>query len=203
MPHSNRRTLAQARDEFIKAQDQKCSVDDAELQIIIELAEGRRRAVGVPAGGLDYEPISAAVWLQAIGKGWSSEPTRKGDSVVRVDFQASSAISKTGHGFVHIRELLDPLSPDDQAAQPQAPSSSTPPPRKNLGGAPAKYDWDRIWIEVVSIAHVSPDGLPERPTVMKSLRDAMTAWEWDEQPSDSAIKEKLGRLYRYLPKLPE
>ena len=203
MPHSNRRTLAQARDEFIKAQDQKCSVDDAELQIIIELAEGRRRAVGVPAGGLDYEPISAAVWLQAIGKGWSSEPTRKGDFVVRVDFQASSAISKTGHGFVHIRELLDPLSPDDQAAQPKAPSSSTPPPRKNLGGAPAKYDWDRIWIEVVSIAHVSPDGLPERPTVMKWLRDAMTAWEWDEQPSDSAIKEKLGRLYRYLPKLPE
>ena len=159
MPHSNRRTLAQARDEFIKAQDQKCSVDDAELQIIIELAEGRRRAVGVPAGGLDYEPISAAVWLQAIGKGWSSEPTRKGDSVVRADFEAGSAISKAGHGFVHIRELLDPLSPDDQAAQPQAPSSSTPPPRKNLGGAPARYDWDRIWIEVVSIAHVSPDGL--------------------------------------------
>ena len=72
-----------------------------------------------------------------------------------------------------------------------------------MGGAPARYDWDRIWIEVVSIAHVSPDGLPERPTVMKRLRDAMTAWEWDEQPSDSAIKEKLGRLYRYLPKLPE
>jgi hypothetical protein len=200
---SNRRTLAQARDEFIKAQDEKCSVDEAELQIVSELAEGRRRAVGVPAGGLDYEPIPAAVWLQAIGKGWSSDPTLKGDSVVRVDFQAGSAISKTGHGFVHIRELLDPLSQDDQAAQPQAPSSSTPPPRKNLGGRPGKFDWDRIWIEVVSIAHVSVDGLPERPTVMKRLRDAMTAWGWDDQPSESAMKEKLRRLYRDLPKLPE
>jgi hypothetical protein len=187
---SNRRTLAQARDEFIKAQDEKCSVDEAELQIVSELAEGRRRAVGVPAGGLDYEPIPAAVWLQAIGKGWSSEPTLKGDSVVRVD-------------FLHIRELLDPLSQDDQAAQPQAPSSSTPPPRKNLGGRPGKFDWDRIWIEVVSIAHVSVDGLPERPTVMKRLRDAMTAWGWDDQPSESAMKEKLRRLYRDLPKLPE
>src|SRR5215471_13180353 len=62
----NRRTLAQARDEFINTHGEKCPVEEAEQQIILELADGRRRAEGIPAGGIEYETMSEALWLQAI-----------------------------------------------------------------------------------------------------------------------------------------
>jgi hypothetical protein len=92
--------------------------------------------------------------------------------------------------------------PDDGSSPPQSPLPPQQKP-KNSGGAPARYDWDRIWIEIVSIAHVSADGLPERRALLKRLRDAMTAWGWDDQPSDSAMKAKLHLLYRNLPNPPD
>lgn len=196
----NRRTLAEARDELIKAQDETCPIDDAELQIVRELAESRRRAVGVPAGGLDYESIPEAVWLQAIGKGWGGEATLKGDSVVRVDFEAGSAIAGNGHGFKHIREVLDAAVPEDESSPGQAPLPPQQQP-KNLGGRPGKYNWDQFWIGVVEIA--DKDGLPKRPELMRQLYEKMSAeWGWVDLPAESAVRRKLSLLYTSL-KLPE
>ena len=193
----NRRTLAQARDELIKAQNENCSVEEVELQIVREFADGRRRAIGVPAGGLEYEPIPDAVWLQAIGKGWGGrgKATLEG-SFVQVDFEESSAIARTGAGFLHIR-VLDPAAPDDEFSPPRAPSTSTSQPQKNPGGRPDKYDWERMWIEVVRIAN-TPDGLPARPVLMDLLYDKMIEWGWEPLPSESALKKKLSRLYNSL-----
>src|ERR1051326_8091498 len=88
----NRRTLAEARDELIKAQDETCPVEDAELQIVREFADGRRRAIGIPApAGIEYESLTEALWLQAIGRGWSGKgPLTLKGSPVQVDFEAGS-----------------------------------------------------------------------------------------------------------------
>jgi hypothetical protein len=196
----NRRTLAEARDELIKAQDD--SVEDTELQIVREFADGRRRAIGIPApGGIEYQSISEALWLQAIGRGWSGKgPLTLKCSPVQVDFEESSAIARSGAGFVHIREVLDPEAPpEDQAAQQQAPPTSKPQQRKNPGGRPVKYDWDQFWIWVVEI--VDKDFLPKRPELMRQLYEKMSA-EWDDVPAESAVRSKLSRLYAIL-NLPE
>jgi hypothetical protein len=202
----NRRPLAEARDEVIRTQGETCPIHDAEQQIIAEFAGGRRHAEGIPLpAGIEYEPISEALWQQAREPAPSTglePPWMRGRAVITVDFDAGTAMAQGGRGFTYIREVLDPAVPDDGPSPPQAPLPTQQKP-KNPGGAPARYDWDRIWIEIVSIAHVSADGLPERRALLKRLRDAMTAWGWDDQPSDSAMKAKLHLLYRNLPNPPD
>ena len=172
----NRRTLAEARAEFIECHGEPCSVEEAEQRIIAELADGRRRAEGVLPGGIDYEPISEALWHQAKEPSPSYRPQwERPVGWVAVDFEAGSAIAKTGRGYLHIREILDP--PPDEPPVPADRTVPAPQRPKNPGGAPARYDWERIWIEIVAIAN-TPDGLPDRPTLMRLLYDKMVI-EWD------------------------
>jgi hypothetical protein len=187
------RTLAEARDEFIKAEGDKYPVDDAELEIVRQFGEGQRRAEGILVGGIEYQPIPDALWLQAIGKGWSGEPSLKG-ALVRVNFQEGSAIARTGAGFVHIRELLD--SPPDEPRDPTNRAPPAPQRPKNPGGRPQKYDWDAMYAWTVEIA--DRDGLPERQKLVKMLFDKMIEAGWDEWPSDSKMKDWARNLYERL-----
>lgn len=190
----NRRTLAEARAELVNSRVGTCSVEEAEEQIIAELADGRRRAEGVQAGGIEYEPISEAVWLQVKEPLFSGGPPWQRQRLVSLNFDAGILDARGGQ-YLHIREVL--YLPQDV---PPAPVDCAPPPAqrpKNPGGAPTRYDWDRVWTEIVRIAN-SPDGLPGRPTLMRHLYDKMTEWNWEELPSESAIKTKLSRLYNEL-----
>ena len=198
----NRRTIAEARDEFIRDHGGDCSVEEAEQRIIAEFASGQRRAEGVLPGGIEYEPISEALWQQAVKPAavTESEPHwLRGVPVVAVDFKSGTAIARTaGHrGFVHIREVLDAPVTANQASPPAVPSP-VPQKPKNPGGAPPKYDWDRIMIEIVRIAN-SLDGLPDRPTLMKLLYNTMSEeWRWYDLPSETSMKNRLRAIYDNL-----
>ena len=65
----------------------------------------------------------------------------------------------------------------------------------NKRGPKPIYDWDRFWIEVVLIAG-RPGGLPKKQA---GLEKEMADWfvsETGDSPSDSTIRERVGRLYR-------
>jgi hypothetical protein len=72
--------------------------------------------------------------------------------------------------------------------------SSTPTiAPKSKGGAPAKYDWDAMWIEAVRIVHA--EGLPENPA---DLRRKLLQWFVDTKgraPGETVMKEKMTALY--------
>src|SRR4051812_30925339 len=106
----NRRTLAEARDDIIQNHGGNFSVEEAEQRIIAEFADGRRRAEGVLPGGIEYEPISEALWQQAKTQPPSPSTPQWGKPQpwVAVNFAAGSAIGKNDHGYLHIREILDP-----------------------------------------------------------------------------------------------
>jgi hypothetical protein len=66
----------------------------------------------------------------------------------------------------------------------------------NKGGAPIKYDWDAMWVEVVRI--VQYDSLPPKPA---DLRKRLQVW-FDQSglavPGDTAMKEKMRLLYAMI-----
>jgi hypothetical protein len=108
-------------------------VDKAEQQITAEFADGKRRAEGVPLpAGIEYEPISEALWRQAVKPApitGSEPPWLRDVPVVDVDFETGIAIARTGQGFIHIREILDPLLHN----QPLASESSATAARLSSG----------------------------------------------------------------------
>lgn len=70
---------------------------------------------------------------------------------------------------------------------------------KNPGGRPQKYDWDAFWIEIVRIADM--DNLPQKidgPQIDKArLTTIMKTWcsrNWDEEPSDALIRNKIAKI---------
>ena len=198
----NWRTLAAARDELINT-GETSSVEEAEQRIIGEFADGRRRAEGVVPGSVGYEPISEALWLQAKGPPPPPSPPWM-PPLIKVDFEAGSAIAGTGQAYHHIRELLS-LLPDETTvpadatppASPRAKKAGTSVPRSiNPGGRPPEYDWEKLLFETVNIADM--DRLPDRPTLMRMLYDKMNDWGWEQQPSESWMKQNLRRLYEHL-----
>lgn len=71
-------------------------------------------------------------------------------------------------------------------------STGAPRTQRNRGGAPAKYDWEALWFELIRIAQI--DEFQSR----RELRQRALAWigeNWgDGGPSDSVLREKLSRL---------
>lgn len=62
---------------------------------------------------------------------------------------------------------------------------------------PPKYDWDLFYAEIIRIAN-TPDGLPE---TQATLKDNMLSWfneRFGEEPSDSSVKKKIIKIYKYL-----
>ena len=61
------------------------------------------------------------------------------------------------------------------------------------GGRPKEYDWDAFAQEIVRRAN-TPDGLPDRAR----LTSDMAQWcfdTWGKQPADSALRERVSKLY--------
>jgi hypothetical protein len=68
---------------------------------------------------------------------------------------------------------------------------------KNKGGAPIQYDWDAFWCQIVEIAN-TPDGLPERNELHRTMMDWWNDRLGDNAPSDSMVRDKLSMLYAAL-----
>ncbi len=85
--------------------------------------------------------------------------------------------------FLPKADALDWISSRGKAVRPQ--------------GRPREYAWDDFFREVVLIAN-SPDGLPE---MMADLERQMQEWcatKWDQEPTESVIREKLSPIYAQL-----
>jgi hypothetical protein len=63
----------------------------------------------------------------------------------------------------------------------------------STGGRPAKYDWDAFTRELLRLAN-TPDGLPDRAATTKHMKEWCVR-EWGDEPSDSAIRDKITRIY--------
>jgi hypothetical protein len=175
-------TLAETVAETASAKE--CSPDEAKAELRGDLAAGRIVAEGVPARWDEFdleayitrhqiEPISEAYWL---------------DDQATVYFDQNSMFAGS-IGYIHIRIA-------NSKQQPTAIPKPTDHPRKDRGGRPTQYDWDSFWIEIVKIAHNEPDGIPDRADLKARIFEFIS--DWDEEPSESAIKDKLARLYRAL-----
>lgn len=79
------------------------------------------------------------------------------------------------------------------AAEPSAGLTSKSARRKNRGGHPGKWDWDAFYREIIRIANI-PDGLPERPKLMKHMLDWCVR-EWGDEPALSGVRERVSKLY--------
>jgi hypothetical protein len=68
---------------------------------------------------------------------------------------------------------------------------------KNKGGAPIQYDWDAFWCHIVIIAN-TPDGLPERNELYRTMMDWWNDRLGDNAPANSTVRDKLSMLYAAL-----
>jgi hypothetical protein len=80
------------------------------------------------------------------------------------------------------------------------PKSSEPVPvevrTKSRGGRPENYPWDDIWVEICRIIH--EEGVP---ATRAELMEKVQQWcedHYGNQPADSTLKPKIGKLYRVL-----
>ena len=99
-----------------------------------------------------------------------------------VDLDTGAIVAITTHGGA-AAEL---------GSQKTQRSTGAPRTQRNRGGAPAKYDWEALWFELIRIAQI--DEFQSR----RELRQRALAWigeNWgDGGPSDSVLREKLSRL---------
>ncbi|HUB48341.1 MAG TPA: hypothetical protein VMB73_25475 [Acetobacteraceae bacterium] len=81
----------------------------------------------------------------------------------------------------------------EQTAQvaPSIPQAIKP---KNRGGRPRTYDWDAFAAEVVRRAQ-HPDGLPDRPALMRGMLEWCSQQWGDTTPSESMVRDRLSKLY--------
>src|SRR5262249_26533508 len=71
---------------------------------------------------------------------------------------------------------------------------------RDRGGRRPMYDWDEFFCEIIRRAN-TPDGLPDRA----KLTEAMKEWcrqNWDKEPSDSLLREKIAKVYDALDREP-
>jgi hypothetical protein len=68
--------------------------------------------------------------------------------------------------------------------------------RSNAGAKP-KYDWESFYLEVIRIAN-TPDGLPETKADMISIMAQWCQNTWNEEPSDTSLKDKIYPIHDYV-----
>jgi len=69
-------------------------------------------------------------------------------------------------------------------------------PPKNPGGAPAKYDWNLFFLEIIRIAHEG--NLPDtRAELAREMRDWFIE-KIDDHPADTTIEDRIRPIYQYL-----
>ena len=100
--------------------------------------------------------------------------------------------------------LFDTMAPfvrvDAKRSSGEPPIAMTAPalpPTVNRGGRPQEHDWDSFTMEIIQRANM-PDGLPEKQADL--VRD-MLAWFQrihGREPAESAIKDRISKIYRYL-----
>ena len=94
---------------------------------------------------------------------------------------------------------LDGLAPPPLPApvEVEKPAAAMSPNPRNPGGRPQKWDWDAFAKEMMRVAN-TPDGLPDRPSMTSRMKEWCAA-QWGDEPADSVIRDKIGRLYPDTP----
>jgi hypothetical protein len=109
-------------------------------------------------------------------------------SLVRRDDLTAFAIKRKQHPPF----LFDTMLSDDRKAPASQPDHSP----KSKGGRPAKYDWNRFYLEIIRIANL--DGLP---ATQAKLANRMRDWfisEIDEHPADTTLEDRIRPIYQYF-----
>jgi len=76
----------------------------------------------------------------------------------------------------------------------------SPPPdtiveQKSKGGRPAKYDWQGFWTELVVRADL--DDLPDTQAGCVRVMASWCLEKWDNEPTDSLLREKIAPIYNH------
>lgn len=66
--------------------------------------------------------------------------------------------------------------------------------RRGRGGRPPVYNWDKFWIEIVTIAH-TPDGLPGDRDELQRRMMVWCATNFENPPDATTVSRKLKALY--------
>jgi hypothetical protein len=85
---------------------------------------------------------------------------------------------------------LPPVRAKKSESEPESPV-------RNKGGRPAKYDWDAFMVEIIRIAN-SIDGLPDRPADLVKMMQEWFHKTIGEEPAESAVKQRVYRIYKGL-----
>src|SRR5262249_5813813 len=86
-----------------------------------------------------------------------------------------------------------PLTPTELTSERQDLNASA----RNRGGRPAKYDWEAFYCEIIKRAN-TVDGLPDRAELTANMKE----WcqnEWNAEPPDSLVRDKIAKVYNVLP----
>ena len=164
---------------------------DIRLKLRGALAAGELTAVTFSASGGRQE-VGPSEWLSDDG-----EHSMKKGVVFRRSGGPKSPIVPVPL-MVNESHLMDWIYPPQEGAEPSRPEgerreATVPAQVRNRGGAPAKYDWDSFWVELVVRADL--DGLPE---VRSELQRSMMDWcakNWPNEPSESEVRKRLTMIY--------
>ena len=96
---------------------------------------------------------------------------------------------------VPTEELLE-LFPPRKEGGLLGSQKQTSQPTKRGGGRLPQYQWDEFWAELVVTLH--NEGFPETQAGLVSQAAQICVSLWDEQPSESVLKEKIAPIYKRL-----
>jgi hypothetical protein len=181
-------------------------VEDSETEILLALRDGALQAQGI----LDTPDGPQAItlgreWWINLEYRWGPNMVwwRNNDAIIYKTLEGRQIslppAIKLPEGLeareVRVRRSdVERLWPVGGSREP----AGDPPPITSLGRprGSTKYDWVAFHAEIAIRMANSLDGFPE---VQADLEREMAEWcaaEWGEEPSESVIREQVGRYYR-------
>lgn len=113
-----------------------------------------------------------------------------GTTLVSRDALKALAVSKGTRPKFLFDTILPGVSPD------RATDTDRDSPTRKVGGRPAEYDWDAMYLEIVRYADVEA-----LPSVQAELIGHLQQWFEDtygKQPSETQVKAKVSAIYKAL-----
>lgn len=175
------------------AEHQAESFEQAEALLWDALEAGRVHATGLLGQGPRPVQIEALEWSNLV---WMPDHTRLSVCYFGQPDPAYRCVDVKSADMLAVWPTPSMQPP---AANPAAPTVSEKSEdwasKRNKGGAPQKYDWDAMWIEVVRLADA--EQIPDRPTLSRHL----LAWfveQTGSEPGDTVFKQKMAKLFDTL-----